>query len=204
MPAARTEREGGVAGRAACMMDRSRVARAVTASPPDEVSGVDRRLSMVVAGVLAIGCSAPGGGPTPSGLSGTAEAFFRGVYGCAPEGLVEISNPGVALSYPIFERLYDTSVIRGLESVTDFSASFCRRWASPTISIDQTIDDGERVVLVWSFSAIDQLAQDSAQTRQSWGGISVFDFDDSGRVLEEFGEESSPGPTARLANPPGL
>lgn len=82
--------------------------------------------------------------------------------------------------------------------MTEFSRSFCRRLADPSISIN----DREHVVLVWSFSATDRLAQEPSQTRQRWGGISVFDFDEAGRVLEEFGEESSPGPVARLAPPP--
>ena len=152
--------------------------------------------------ILVVACSASDT-PAPSELGGTAQSFFRSVYGCTPEGLDAIANPDVALSYPIFRTLYDTNVIRGLEAVTEFSRSFCRRWANPSISIGEVIGDGDRVVLVWSFSATDQMAQEPSEARLSWGGISVFDFDEAGRVLEEFGEESSPGPTARLASPAG-
>ena len=148
--------------------------------------------------ILCTACSASRM-PASSDRSATAQSFFRAVYGCAPDGLAAMSNPDVALSYPIFETLYNTSVIRGQEAVTEFSRSFCRRWADPSISIDEVIDDGDRVVLIWSFSATDRLAQEPSRARQSWGGISVFDFDEAGLVLEEFGEESSPGPAARLA-----
>lgn len=44
-------------------------------------------------------------------------------------------------------------------------------------------------------------AQDStvvAGKVYSWGGITVFNFDESGKIIEEIGEESSPGPWARL------
>ena len=131
--------------------------------------------------------------------SSTAESFFRAIYGCAPENLTGVANPDVATSYPIFETLFDTQVIRGLDAVVAFSNSFCRRWGEPSIAIDDVIGDSDQVVLVWSFSANDQLAEDPAHARQSWGGISVFSFDDLGRVLSEFGEESSPGPSARMA-----
>ena len=153
---------------------------------------------------LAVGACSTSDEPPSGDLAATAEAFFRAVYGCAPDRLQDLASADVTLSYPIFETLYGTGTIRGLEAAVDFSNSFCRRWAQASMSVDEVVQDGNRVVLVWSFSANDQLSEDASDARRSWGGISVFRFDESGRVLEEFGEESTPGPTARRAATPGL
>ena len=32
----------------------------------------------------------------------------------------------------------------------------------------------------------------------SWGGITLFHFNESGKIIAEIGEESSPGPFERL------
>ena len=154
-------------------------------------------------GILgAVACSQ--GGPDPQAdLPGKAESFFDAVYGCAPERIPELASPDVSISYPIFSTLYGTPVIRGVEAVAEFSDNFCRRWSDGVLSIDETIVEENLAALVWSFSATDRMAQDSSVARQSWGGISVFRFDEDGRVVEEFGEESTPGPTARRAAPPG-
>jgi len=155
------------------------------------------RVLVLCFALVGMGCSADEG-HSPGNHASTAESFFRAIYGCAPERLTDVANPDVAVSYPVFETLFDTQVIRGVDAVTAFSDSFCRRWEEPSITIDDVIGDAGRVVLVWSFSARERLADDPSQARQSWGGISVFSFDDLGRVLSEVGEESSPGPAARM------
>lgn len=162
--------------------------------------GANRVALLGIFGIVA--CSQSG--PVPQAdLPGIAESFFDAVYGCAPERLTKLASPDVSISYPIFSTLYGTPVIRGLEAVAEFSGNFCRRWSDGVLSIDEAIVEGNRAVLVWSFSATDRMASDSSVARQSWGGISVFRFDEDGRVVEEFGEESTPGPTARRAGPPG-
>jgi hypothetical protein len=164
---------------------------------------MDGRITVLSLLLAVVACST-GEVSSVEDHAATAESFFRSVYGCASESLEELANPNVVVSYPIFDTLYDTPVIRGRAAVLEFSRSFCRRWGETSISVDEVINDDDRVVLVWSFSAGDQRAEDSSQARQSWGGISVFSFDDSGRVIQEVGEESSPGPTARLGTSPTL
>lgn len=154
-------------------------------------------------GMFAVAACSQSGPVPQADLPATAEAFFDAVYGCAPERITELASPDVSMSYPIFSTLYGTPVIRGREAVAEFSGNFCRRWSDGVLSINETIVEENRAVLVWSFSATDRMASDSSVARQSWGGISVFRFDDDGRVVEEFGEESTPGPAARRSTPPG-
>jgi len=151
---------------------------------------------------LLIGCGVPDG-PAESHQA-VAEGFFRGIYGCEPALIDTFGAENVVVSYPIFEALYQTPAIRGLEATRDLSSNFCRRWGDPEITFDQVIEQDFRVVLIWSFSAVDNAASppsDGApRPRESWGGISAFRIDDQGKVVEEVGEESSPGPAARLRN----
>ena len=160
-----------------------------------------RRATSPILLLAAVACAGNGAAPNPD-LPATAEAFLDAVYGCAQEHIGELANPDVSISYPVFSSIYGTSVLRGVQAVTELSGSFCRRWTDGVLSVDETIVQGDRAVLVWSFSATNRQAEDPAAARESWGGISVFRFDDDGRVLEEFGEESTPGPTARRAHPP--
>ena len=59
------------------------------------------------------------------------------------------------------------------------------------------------MVLMWSFRARDAGLglQGNPPTYQEhrWGGITLFHFDESGRIEAEIGEESTPGPVGRLA-----
>ena len=149
---------------------------------------------------ILVGCS---GADAPSvSHRAAAEGFFEAVYGCDATSIDDYGAEGVVVSYPIFETLYQTPAIRGREAVRDFSSSFCRRWSDPQITVNQAIEEGDRVVLLWSFSAVDNMALTQpggdARARDSWGGISAFRVDDQGKVVEEVGEESSPGPIARL------
>lgn len=132
----------------------------------------------------------------------TAERFFRTVYGCTGESLDSLASPSVRMSYPIFAERFGSPVLVGRDAIERFSAGFCQRWREPDVTIHEVIADAGRVVLVWSYSAVS--ADDSASTpeRSSWGGISVFELDDLGRVRAEYGEESTPGPVARMTDRP--
>jgi len=147
--------------------------------------------------VVVASCQ-PGAGPQPD-LASTAERFFRGVYGCDDTEWSVVASPEVRMSYPIFAERFGTPTLEGLAAVEAFSANFCRHWSDPSITVHEAIEDRDRVVLVWSYSADDRGADSGADVRVSWGGISVFHFDGSGRVSAEFGEESTPGPYARIA-----
>lgn len=143
--------------------------------------------------LAAVGCGDPGMGP-----SETAQRFFRAVYGCSGEPLDSLASADVRMSYPIFEDRLGTPVLVGRDAVQDFSVGFCQRWSDPEVTIHEVISDSGFVVLVWSYSALNVADPGSPPSRSSWGGISVFEMDHGGHVLAEYGEESTPGPVARM------
>ncbi len=129
-----------------------------------------------------------------------AEKFIRGVYGCEPSVVDEFAADSVFITYPIFKELFNKPVIKGREAVKDFANVFCKRWKEAQITIHQSIAEGNKVVFVWSFSAIRVTTPgdaDSGGSRQSWGGITLYRFNDAGKIVSEIGEESSPGPFKR-------
>jgi hypothetical protein len=151
--------------------------------------------------VAALGCGGAGMTATPD-YHAAAEEFFRVVYACEPPGVDAVAADSVVLSYPIFDSLFGAPALRGRRAVSEFSAHFCSRWSDPQITIYDAVQDGNRVVLVWGFQAVgpasDAASGATAPSVQSWGGISYFRFDDQGRVEAEIGEESTPGPAARV------
>jgi len=128
---------------------------------------------------------------------GRAERFFRGVYGCDPSVVAELGSPDISISYPIFQELFNAPVIRGRDRVERFAAEFCTRWQDAEFTIHESVAEGDHVVLMWDFAARNVASGE----RVSWGGISIFQFDDAGRIVAEVGEESAPGPHARLSGP---
>jgi hypothetical protein len=131
----------------------------------------------------------------------SAERFIRGVYGGDPSVVGELANEDVMVSYPIFEKLFDTPAIRGQEAVKKFAVRFGKRWIDGQIMIHLAVEEGNTVVLMWSFRAIraDMGQPDGTPAGQesSWGGISIIRFDSEGKIMAEIGEESTPGPFAR-------
>ncbi len=129
--------------------------------------------------------------------------FFRGVYGGNSSVVSELAAKDITLSYPIFQTLFNSPVIIGQEAVTKFVERFSTKWKDTEITIEETISDRNTVVIVWSFRARDAFAdtsnQASAGQKKSWGGISIFHFNEQGKIVSEFGEESEPGPAARLS-----
>lgn len=125
-----------------------------------------------------------------------AERFFRGVYGGDPSVVDDLAGADVVISYPIFARLFNTPAIRGREAVKAFAVGFGTRWRDGQVTIHEAIEDKDRVVLLWSFRA----RRADSDEQHSWGGISFFRFDETGKIIAEVGEESEPGLYARLAN----
>lgn len=134
--------------------------------------------------------------PAEGGASrtGVAERWSRALYACDLDVVRELASPDVVVTYPIFEKLFGEKAFRGVDAVTRFSSGFCQRWAEPEFTVHRRLSDGDAVVLVWSFSARRTGAEGA---RTSWGGLSLFIFDEEGRILAEVGEESAPGPMAR-------
>jgi hypothetical protein len=153
--------------------------------------------------MLLIGAAGPASSAAPSTQKVAAERFFRALYGCGSDAALEIeqlAGPDVRVSYPIFQTIFGQQVLRGQVAVQGFAEHFCRKWADPSITVHEAVEEGNRVVLLWGFAATDQQAPDPQTAGGSWGGISILRFDSAGRVVEEVGEESSPGPVARLAS----
>ena len=131
-----------------------------------------------------------------------AMRYFRAVYGGEPLALDELAGDEIIVSYPIFEQLFGTPILRGRAAVAAFAKRFGAKWLEPQITIHESVAEGDRVVLVWSFRARDrdaiQPAESPADREEAWGGITVLQFNSSGQVVKELGEESAPGPFGRL------
>lgn len=148
--------------------------------------------------LIGVGGCLPSDDPAPV-AEVAAERFFRAVYGCTGESLDSLAHPGVRMSYPIFAEQLGSAVLEGRDAVERFSAGFCQRWSDPEVTVHEVVSDSGRVVLVWSYSAISAGDGDAAGGEVGWGGISVFEVDELGRVVAEYGEESTPGPFARMS-----
>jgi hypothetical protein len=130
-----------------------------------------------------------------------AERFFRGVYGGDPTVVDDLAGNDIIVSYPVFERLFNTQVIHGQEAVKDFATGFGKRWVDVKIIIHETVAEDSRVILIWSFEGrnVGSAEEDKPPTNQkhSWGGITFYRFNGSGKIVAEIGEESVPGPIER-------
>jgi len=154
---------------------------------------------LLLAIAVALGCGRAGAPATPD-YRASAERYLRSVYACAPPGVAALAAASVVVSYPIFDSLFGSPAIRGTKAVSDFSGGFCSRWSNPQLTIHDALQDGNRVVLVWEFQAMgpaSAAAPVDAGPRR-WGGITYLRFDDRGHVVEEIGEESTPGPVERV------
>jgi len=128
-----------------------------------------------------------------------AERFLRGVYGCDPSVLDELASEDVVSSYPVFEKVYGTPALRGREAIEVLVGRFCERWTDARLSVADAVAEGDRVVLVWTFEARPKGAPPETPPA-AWGGITRIRFDEAGRIVEELGEESTPGPIERLSS----
>jgi hypothetical protein len=115
-----------------------------------------------------------------------AEQLIRSVYGGDTSQIDSLVSDNVVCSYPIFEELFGSYAIRGPKQYKNFAVEFGRRWSDPKITFHEAIAEDKSVVLVWSFSAIRMnTEQDSsvvAGQEYSWGGITLVQFDESGKI----------------------
>ena len=132
-----------------------------------------------------------------------AQAWLRGVYGLDPAVVDELGADDVIVSYPIFEKIFGHSVIKGQDAVRRFAVGFGQRWAEPEVTFHTTIAQDDQVVLVWSFKARNvgsaQADVQASNELHEWGGITLIRFNDAGKIVAEIGEESEPGPMGRLS-----
>jgi hypothetical protein len=135
-----------------------------------------------------------------------AERYLRGVYGGDPSVVDALAAENVVSSYPIFARLFGTPALHGQQAVKRFVRGFSSRWTEAQVTIHEAIAEEERVVFLWSFCArrVDdtETAPPPDSPLHAWGGITLFRFNTAGRITAEIGEESTPGPWARLTDRP--
>jgi len=161
-----------------------------------------RILATIGAAILIVSaCGGPIGHDTAQRKS-DAERFFRGVYGCNPGVVDDLAAEDIVISYPIFQTIFGRSALRGREAVKQLAEHFCQTWADPQLTIEKAIAEGNSVVFLWSFQArnVGPLPDGDAETNSvhAWGGITLFDFDEDGKIIAEIGEESEPGPMQRV------
>ena len=177
--------------------------------------------------ITAVACSRPTEDQNAEHIT-AAERYFRGMYSSDTTVVDALIADDITISYPIFQQLFGTPTIHGRDSVKAVVIQFASSWTEPKVEFDETIAEGDRVVLVWSFRARnvgavgpDQPAdivgaadaaggvsvadragvgpdQPADSAVHSWGGITLIRFDADGKIVEELGEESDPGPTARM------
>jgi len=162
-----------------------------------------RTLATIGAAVLFVsGCSGRVNDGTAERKT-LAERFFRGIYGCSPGVVVDdLAAENILISYPIFQAIFGQSALRGREAVKQLAENFCQTWADPQLTIDSMIAEGNNVVFLWSFRArnVGRLPGGDPATNSvhEWGGITLFSFDEDGKIIAEIGEESEPGPMQRV------
>lgn len=131
-----------------------------------------------------------------------AEQLFRSVYGGNYTEIDSLIGDDIEASYPIFEQIFGSKTIRGREAYKNFTIGFNKRWTDAQITIHETIAEDKSIVLVWSFKAIRiQTEQDSSRVERqkySWNGFTLYHFNESGKIISETGEESSPEPIENL------
>ena len=126
----------------------------------------------------------------------SAQRFIQGVYGGDDSAIQDLASPDIVVSYPAF-------TIRGMEAVRELSKSFADSCEDFRTTIHETIAEGDRVALVWSSHgrcAASDGSDPEVKEEVSMGGISVYQFDTNGKIVRELGEDSMPGPYARLSD----
>lgn len=127
-----------------------------------------------------------------------AELLFHSVYEGNMEKIDQLISDDIIISYPIFEEIFNKKVIHGKEAYKRYAIGFNSRWEDCQVVIDEAVGEEDKVVLLWSFSAKRIDENSNGDQKQHWGGITFFRFDKSGKIIEEIGEESSPGPYGRI------
>ena len=159
-----------------------------------------RPLIIILALVLISACQQ--GKSTHQEHKNLAEQLLRSVYVGDTARINDMVSDDIVSTYPVFSQLFGTSALRGREAYEKFAMGFSERWNDAKIIFQEAIAEDTSVVLVWSFIATRMTTTpDSsfvAGREYSWGGITLFHFNESGKITAEIGEESSPGPIGRL------
>lgn len=160
-------------------------------------------LALTMLSFLLTGPAPRAAAETGSEHTMTAEKFCHALYVCEPDVVAELAADSIVISYPIFATVIGAPALHGRDAAVEFARRFCSRWANADITFHKTIAEGNSVVLVWSFSARSIApgpnGEPPSNEVQSWGGITLYQFNDDGKIVLEIGEESDPGPFARIS-----
>jgi SnoaL-like domain len=157
---------------------------------------IARGIALIVIALLLGSCGNPGA-DVASQRKAAAERYFRGIYECDSSVVDELAADSIVVSYPVFQTLLGKPALRGRQAVKDFSGHFCKRWIGGDATVYDVVYEDDSAVLMWSFRAKDGTSPTAEES--AWGGITLIRFNTKGKIVAEVGEESTPGPAARLA-----
>jgi steroid delta-isomerase-like uncharacterized protein len=119
-----------------------------------------------------------------------AQRFIR-VWGDGDLDLIgELASPSLVVRYPILPK-----VIEGSAAFRQVLANFRSAFADAALRAEETIAEGEKVVVRWTFSGTHKgnlLGIPPTGKRVTWTGITIYRIVD-GKVVEEQGEEDFVG-----------
>jgi hypothetical protein len=160
-----------------------------------------RRLFLIVPALIPIFGCATNSSVADAKREDAAIEFLRGIYTGDSSVVDRLAAPGIVVSYPIFDEIFGEPSIVGREAVRDFAEGFGKRWISGEVIIHDVIIRGDTAVVVWGFRARKAASDGGGQStlvERAWGGITLYRFDGEDRIVFEIGEESTPGPAARI------
>ena len=160
------------------------------------------RVSFIISALLLFVACSNSSEKLDNGRRELAVSFLHGVWACNLSVIDDLAAEDVIVSYPIFQSLYGKSVIRGREAVKELAEGFCKQWSDSQLTIHESVVQGDMVVLIWSFQGRSvgpgEDGQPPSNLERSWGGITFYRFNSAGKIIEEIGEESEPGPMQRI------
>jgi ketosteroid isomerase-like protein len=120
----------------------------------------------------ATGNASPDGPNTTGELKARAERFLRRTVDGDLSVVDDLASDNIVVSYEIFETLYKKTIIRGHEDFKKHVERFGNKWTDAKLTIDESLVDGNKVVLIWSFQARPVDGDGKPSDPQYWGGIS--------------------------------
>ncbi|GAB1262288.1 nuclear transport factor 2 family protein [Aurantivibrio plasticivorans] len=158
-----------------------------------------KHLLTFVAGTLVLVCAANSASAASEAQRiATAKRFFQGVYSSDSSVVDELASENITISYPAFEQLFGKPALNGREDVRGLVTWFPTWWSVTQIDFPETMADGDKVFLKWRLVAnyMGPIREDQKHIDPAhiWEGITLFRFDESGKIVEEVGFESEPQP----------
>lgn len=104
------------------------------------------------------------------------------------------ASENIKISYPIFTKIFNSPLLEGKEKLKNFITHFAAKFTDGKITIHETVSQDNNIIFIWSFDAVNT----ESGNNEYWGGITLYKLDSNGKISLELGEESTPGPVARL------